>query len=59
MKQEKGLGIHSFLTQLLLICIIPVILLASIMIFVIKHFSRMVKLHLLEQQSLKVQLLLT
>lgn len=34
MKQEKGLGIHSFLTQLLLICIIPVILLASIMIFV-------------------------
>ncbi len=33
MKQKKGLGIHSFLTELLLICVIPVILLACIMIF--------------------------
>lgn len=34
MKQKKGLGIHSFLTELLLICIVPVVLLACIMIFV-------------------------
>lgn len=31
MKQKKGLGIHSFLTELLLICIVPVILLVIIL----------------------------
>lgn len=34
MKQRKGLGIHSFLTELLLICILPVVLLAFIIIYV-------------------------
>lgn len=31
MKQKKGLGIHSFLTEQLLICIVPIILLVIIL----------------------------
>lgn len=34
MKQKKSLGIHSFLVELLLICIVPIVLLAAIMISV-------------------------
>lgn len=34
MEKKKGLGIHSFLTELLLICITPVVLLVSILIVV-------------------------
>lgn len=32
MKQKKGIGIHSFLTELLLICIVPIVLLVVIII---------------------------
>ena len=34
MKQKKGLGIHSFLTELLLICIVPLVVLAIVIILV-------------------------
>ena len=34
MEKKKGLGIHSFLTELLLICITPVVLLVGILIVV-------------------------
>ncbi len=34
MKQKKGLGIHSFLTELLLICIVPLVVLAVVIILV-------------------------
>lgn len=34
MEKKKGLGIHSFLTELLLICITPVVLLVSILVVV-------------------------
>ena len=34
MKQKKGLGIYSFLTELLLICIVPLVVLAIVIILV-------------------------
>lgn len=34
MKQKKGLGIHSFLTELLLICIVPIVILVVVIISV-------------------------
>ena len=33
MKQKKGLGIHSFLTELLLICIVPLVVLVVVIIY--------------------------